>query len=434
MKQDYPHIKFRPHWLLSQSTMYELGECHAIITAIGNIPITPEQHKRLLNISLTKGAQATTAIEGNTLTEEEVDRIREGGTSLPPSKQYQEREVRNILTAFNQIFAEVAVEGKEELLTPDLLKNFHQVIGQSLGEHFDAIPGQFRKDSRIVGAYRCPDWRDVEELVAKLCRWLETEFHFRREQSFAEAIVEAIVSHIYIEWIHPFGDGNGRTGRLVEFYFLLRAGTPDIASHILSNHYNETRPVYYRQIDQATKTQDLSDFIAYAVQGFRDGLLKTLEIVQAGQFQTAWRQYVYDKFRDNRLQRRDSLNRQRDLALAMPLNLWLGLDAIPLLTTALARQYAQLSERTLLRDLLALQKMKLVIERRGEYRSNCDQLLNQTARRAQRKLLRVGEQPQPSMPTTIEEPEPEQLPLPGREGNMAMPISLGRPVTTPDSN
>jgi len=41
--------------------------------------------------------------------------------------------------------------------------------------------------------------------------------------------------------IHPFGDSNGRTARLIEFYILLRAGLPDMVSHILSNHYNDTR-------------------------------------------------------------------------------------------------------------------------------------------------------------------------------------------------
>lgn len=410
MTQEYPHIQFRAHWTLKDKTLYEIGQCSAIIMAIANVPITPEQHADLLSISLTKGARATTAIEGNTLTEEEIDLIRKGNSSLPPSKEYQEREVRNILEAVNAVLDEVTRGGKQELLRPELLKSFHRVIGKELGEHFDAIPGRFREDSRFVGTYRCPDWRDVPELVEKLCSWLETEFHFRRGQSFADAVVEAIVSHVYIEWIHPFGDGNGRTGRLVEFYFLLRAGTPDIASHILSNHYNETRPEYYRQIDRATTTRDLTDFISYAVQGFRDGLVKTLEAVQKGQFETAWRQYVYDKFRDRKILRPEVFNRQRDLALAMPLNEWLTLDEAAFITPALARTYVQLSERTLARDLEALREMQLVVQREGDqYRTNCDQLLNQTARRAQRKLLQFGEVPEEP---AVEPYEPKQLALP----------------------
>ena len=146
------------------------------------------------------------------------------------------------------------------------------MIGRDLGEHFEAIPGRFAERPRFVLTYRAPDHQDVVELVQRLCVWLADEFHFPDgTQSFSDAVVQAIVTHVYIEWIHPFSDGNGRTGRLVEFYLLLRAGNPDIASHILSNFYNETRGEYYRQLDRAGKTGDLSAFIAYAVQGLRDG-------------------------------------------------------------------------------------------------------------------------------------------------------------------
>ncbi len=62
-----------------------------------------------------------------------------------------------------------------------------------------------------------------------------------------------------------------RTARLVEFYLLMRAGVPDISSLVLSNFYNLTRSEYYRQIDKATNQNDITDFLFYAIQGFRDG-------------------------------------------------------------------------------------------------------------------------------------------------------------------
>jgi hypothetical protein len=55
-------------------------------------------------------------------------------------------------------------------------------------------------------------------------------------------LIAAVVAHVYFEWIHPFGDGNGRTGRLIELKLLLEAGVPQPAAHLLSNHYNATRP------------------------------------------------------------------------------------------------------------------------------------------------------------------------------------------------
>ena len=92
----YPHIRFSKHWELSGSSTYTLGKCDALVESICELPLQPERRRELLNVSLVKGAQATTAIEGNTLTREEVERVA-GHEKLAQSKEYQEREVRNIL-------------------------------------------------------------------------------------------------------------------------------------------------------------------------------------------------------------------------------------------------------------------------------------------------------------------------------------------------
>ena len=137
------------------------------------------------------------------------------------------------------------------------------------------MPGQFRTAGHdvIVCPYKLSLGKDVVSLVVQLCDWLKKVFHYEDgKQNFIEQVLHAIVSHVYIAWIHPFDDGNGRTVRLIEFFLLLRAGLPNIASHILSNHYNNTREEYYRQLEQAGKEKNLSRFIAYAVLGFRDGL------------------------------------------------------------------------------------------------------------------------------------------------------------------
>ena len=70
----------------------------------------------MLAVSLRKGARATTAIEGNTLSEEEVFRI-DAGENLPPSKEYLQIEVKNVIEALNQIRTEVITEDKAFILS-----------------------------------------------------------------------------------------------------------------------------------------------------------------------------------------------------------------------------------------------------------------------------------------------------------------------------
>jgi len=68
--------------------------------------------------------------------------------------------------------------------------------------------------------------------------------------------LKAVIAHLYLVWIHPFGDGNGRTARLIEFQILLNAGVPRLRRSFSSNHYNLTRMNYYLWLDKARRAGD----------------------------------------------------------------------------------------------------------------------------------------------------------------------------------
>jgi Fic family protein len=224
--------------------------------------------------------------------------------------------------------------------------------------------------------YRPPSFEQVEEYVQKLCEWLAREFHYKQGQNFDEAVLEAIVSHVYIEWIHPFGDGNGRTGRLLEFYILMRAGVPSIASHILSNHYNNTRTMYYRQLQHASETGDLSAFIQYALEGFRDGLESTIAIIHKEQTELTWNNYVHDTTEKMRDEGKTSkiLQRLRQLAYYIPADRFYSLNEILILNLEITKKYLELNPITLRRDLDLLVEKKLLETEKGKYRANYELL------------------------------------------------------------
>lgn len=366
--QKYPHLRFAKQWRIGPGLDYVLGQADAIVEAIGRAPLLPRFRQMLHALSLRKGAQATTAIEGNTLSDEEVERVSLG-ESLPPSKEYEQREVQNILAAFNALFAEAVEQNRVERISPELILRFHAMIGKDLGEHFTARPGTFAQSQRVVGPYRAPPPQDVPALVQRLCEWLPQEFHFP-QQRFSDAVIHAVVTHVYIEWIHPFDDGNGRTGRLVEFYILLRAGLPSVASHLLANHYNDTRPEYYRQLQRAKQERDISAFLSYAVTGLRDGLLKTLHTVQQNAIEQMWRVLVYDAFGKRTIERRQAFTRRREVALALPLDRSIAFSEVPALSPSLTAAYADSGPRTLLRDLSELSKLELIIREPGLIRAN----------------------------------------------------------------
>lgn len=382
LRRDYPHLAFSSsQWELSKRSLIMLGQCVAYTKAISNTPIMPQFYDELMKLALRKGAQATTAIEGNTLSDEEITKLQEG-QKLPPSKEYQEIEVKNILNAFNVLLMETVYDNKEQLISPELLLRFHRLVGQNLGEHFSAIPGKYRNNDVVVGTYRCPDYRDVLPLIEKYCQWLRSEFKYEDgKQLFSDIIIQSIVAHVYLEWIHPFGDGNGRTGRLIEFYILSRGGNPDITLHILSNHYNNTRPEYYRQLEKASKSRSLTEFIEYALTGFRDGLQLTLEKIQTSQLLNAWQKFVYDKFDEIEIGQKQVFKRRRTLGLEIPIDKKFSFKEIPELNIKLARLYSNISTKTLERDLEQLIKQEIIVFQDLKYFANISVLNKMIAKR-----------------------------------------------------
>jgi Fic family protein len=374
--RESPHITFQKNWVFNEETVYRLGQSECIIQSIASMPLMPENRQRLLKVSLRKGARATTAIEGNTLSEEDIEKM-EAGEKLPPSKEYLQIEVQNIIDALNKIRDEVIKEEKSAILSPELIENFNRMVGQNLGDYFQAVPGKFRVSGQnvVVGQYRAPLGEDVLSLVKQFCEWIRREFRYEDgEQLFRDQIVQAIIVHVYLAMIHPFGDGNGRTARLVEFYLLLRAGLPDIASHILSNHYNNTRNEYYRQLDVCVKSRDLTGFINYAVLGFRDGLNEVLGVVQKNALTTSWQNYIYDKLDSNVAKGKTKavVKRRRTLALAFPVDRWISLDDLINEKGFLAKIYSGRSNAMQVRDVAELENLGLVVRQDKKFKGNID--------------------------------------------------------------
>ncbi len=380
--QKFPQICFQKRWEISANTMFQLGQCEAIVESLRFLPLSPRVRTEMLRVSLVKGAMATTAIEGNTLSEEEVRLIQEGKSTIAPSRKYLEQEVKNVLDALNTILAAVVERDAISSVTPEMIRAFNKFVGRDLGDAFESVPGRFREHEVVVGPYRPPDHRDVVPLVGMMCEWLRKEFGFAEESApdFYTGVIEAIVAHVYLVWIHPFGDGNGRTARLLEFYLLLRSGLPDICSHILSNHYNDTRTEYYRQLGNAGKKRDLTDFIAYAVQGMLDGLRVILFSAQNHQLKSYWKNYVHTELDAMRVLKPV---RKRCAVLLTELELFKDyrLSELLIATPAIAAAYPVSSPRTLARDVKMLTaKNLLVVNQEGNYRINTDVLLAQLPR------------------------------------------------------
>jgi Fic family protein len=360
-----------------------LGEAASKCQHIAGVPLAPEVADKMHHLYLIKGAVATTAIEGNTLSEDEAERIISGTLKLPPSQQYLADELNNIVAALDVLTLRIAQSTKagDHHITPALLKEMNRMVLRDLEVEKDVVPGEIRKHSVVVGRYRCAPAEDCDYLLEKFCEVLN-EFPCPQDGKSQFCIVKAIFAHLYFVWIHPFGDGNGRTARLLELYILLAAGFPQPTGHLLSNHYNRTRPRYYERLDAAVKGADeVVAFIRYSVEGLVDGLREQIEFIRRQQWHVAWLNFVHDHFHN---QNSASDVRRRHVVLALSaVPDGVGVSKIQNLTPELVREYFGKTSKTLARDLNWLLEADLITkDRKGVVRANREKILAFLAWRA----------------------------------------------------
>ncbi len=240
----------------------------------------------------------------------------------------------------------------------------------------EVVPGRVRQHSVGVLRYPGAPYEDCEHLLDRLCRWLNEEnFDSGNVFGLAAAIVKAILAHLYIAWIHPFGDGNGRTARLLEFYILVNAGVSVPSAHLLSDHYNQTRPEYYRHLDYASRSQgDIIPFIHYAVSGFVEELKEQLTVIRGQQWSLAWRDFIAEHFDKDS----SSPTNLRRKYLVLDLS-WhkepVARGRLALISPRVAECYAKKTEKTLSRDINVLTEAGLIEKVKGGYRARTEVIL-----------------------------------------------------------
>jgi cell filamentation protein, protein adenylyltransferase len=361
-RKTHPWIAFRLDLTKAPWTFWNhVGEAHSKCRHLSRTPLPPGLARKMERVYLAKGARASAAIEGNSLSEEQAYAAVEGKLELPQSQGYLQQELENVINAIANIETEIH-NGVPFKITPERLRELNKEVLTGLEVEDHVVPGEFRTKGIAVGTvYKGAPAVDCEFLVQSMCDWLNGE-SFNRDgddpaEGFLYGFLKAAIAHVYIAWIHPFGDGNGRTARLVEFSILAAAGIPSVAGHLLSNHYNATRSNYYRQLDRASKSGgDLVPFLAYAAEGFVGELQQQLNDVHELIVQATWVNYVHSMFPDRTLTAR----RQRDLVLALPPDKLVPRAKLSTLTPEMAEAYANKKSKTVTRDLNVLERLELI--------------------------------------------------------------------------
>ena len=240
----------RPPYSLNETMVSLVAE---ISERLGRLSALGERDLRLRRANRIRTIRGSLAIEGNTLTEEQITAILEGKPVIAPRREVL--EVQNALAAYEQM-PRWQAHRENDLLAA------HAVLMQGLVE--DA--GRYRRGG--VGVmqgeaviHMAPPADRVPQLMRELLAWLTA--------TDAHPLIAGAVFHYEFEFIHPFSDGNGRMGRLWQTLILSRWQSL-LADLPVESLVHAHQAEYYRAIEQSTAQTDAAPFIEFMLTMIRN--------------------------------------------------------------------------------------------------------------------------------------------------------------------
>ncbi|MCY4222282.1 MAG: Fic family protein [Thiotrichales bacterium] len=203
----------------------------------------------LRRINRIRSIRGSLAIEGNTLTEDEITTLLDGRPVIAPPREI--REVRNAFDAYH-VFPEWDPTSEADLLRA------HEILMSGL---LDA-PGRYRRGNvAVAGAGEVhhigPPADRVPHLMGDLLSWVgETDEH---------PLITSSIFHYEFEFIHPFEDGNGRMGRLWQTLILTR-WNPLFAWVPVESLIYARQSEYYEAIRASSAKGEGTSFITYMLE------------------------------------------------------------------------------------------------------------------------------------------------------------------------
>lgn len=235
-----------------------------ILAAAVQVPWIPALQKD----TRIRNAHSSTAIEGNPLTLEQVRAIEEG-REIPATAQRPRREIANYFAGLR--FVEKNAQ-RSAITLKEILK-LHRIMA---GEVMDqGTAGQYRTIRVRVGSYVAPLPEQVQPMMSDLLEW------WNRHAAKISPILSSAIVHHRFETIHPFADGNGRTGRMLSLWELYRRGFDTHHIFSVDEFYWEDRARYYAALDKVRQEgDDLTSWLEYSAQGLRETLERVWTRIQ----------------------------------------------------------------------------------------------------------------------------------------------------------
>lgn len=255
--------------LETKKVLKALPAAHAALAELKGISSTIPNQNILINTLGLQEAKDSSAIENIITTH---DDLYKSELNLDAFKSPNAKEVQNYISALKKGFELIT---KNKLLTNNIILQIQEVLEDNKAG-FRKLPGTALKNA-VTGEtiYTPPqDYEEIIKLMTNLERYINVP-----EMQDCDPIIKMAIIHFQFESIHPFYDGNGRTGRIINILYLILENLQKLPILYLSNYIIKQKADYYRYLQNVRDENLWEEWILFMIKGVEETARETIELI-----------------------------------------------------------------------------------------------------------------------------------------------------------
>lgn len=255
--------------LETKKVLKALPAAHAALAELKGIASTIPNQNILINTLGLQEAKDSSAIENIITTH---DDLYKSGLNFEAFKSLQAKEVQNYILALKKGFELIT---ESELLTNKSILKIQEVLEDN-NAGFRKLPGTALKNAATGDTIYTPpqDYEEIMRLMTNLERYINDA-----EIQDCDPLIKMAIIHFQFESIHPFYDGNGRTGRIINILYLIQEKLQTLPILYLSNYIIRNKSDYYRLLQNVGDENLWEDWILFLIKGVEQTARETIEII-----------------------------------------------------------------------------------------------------------------------------------------------------------
>ena len=203
----------------------------------------------LLPLLTKREAETSSRLEGTRVTLEDV--ISDDASAPDKLPRSEKKEALGLLRAIisgSRLYYEFGISNR-------FILSIHKTLMESAMSR-QGVPGEYRRNTVGVGDYIPPEAQHVTHLMSNLFKYIHCEENI-------SPIIKIAITHAQFEIIHPFGDGNGRIGRLLISFLMEEYGLTSNTSFFISSFFEKKKDEYHRALHRITENGDWDGWVGF---------------------------------------------------------------------------------------------------------------------------------------------------------------------------